>query len=187
MSNMDLTDPSQLRDHLNTILSDPTLLPDKFLNWLPNHLTLNPPDINIDQINGYQENSSSGAQTIQPEETTTSASYTRLTTLGPVLQKLEDGLYIVAYGCSAKINNSNTRAKANVAINGVAIDGTTPQIFTSNSGGMVGCSATATVRLDGGVSGNTLELMYAVGVAGGTPANTGTFGARYLNASRIAN
>ncbi len=187
MSNMDLSDPSQLRDHLNTLLSDPTLLPDKFLNWLPNHLTLNPPDINIDQINGYQENSSSGAQTITVEETTTSASYTNLTTLGPTLTKLEDGLYVVSYGMSAKINNVNTRAKANIAINGFASDANSPQVYTSNAGGMVGCSATATVRLEGGVAGNTLQLQYAVGVAGGTPANTGTFGQRYLNASRIAN
>jgi hypothetical protein len=178
----DLNDPLGLQAHLQTLFQDPTLFPDSFKSWLPNHLSINPPDINIDQINGYQQNSASAAQTVQVEETTGSVAYTNLTTPGPTLTKLGDGTFVVAYGCSAKISNSNTRARANIAINGVANDTITPQIYTSNSGGMVGCSATAVVALKGGVSGNTITLLYSVAVTG----NTGTFGARYLSAQRIS-
>ncbi len=186
MSSMDFTNMpmADRRQMLEAILGDPTIFPDTFKNWLPNYLGVNPPDINIDQVNGYQENSATAGQTINLLETTTAISYTNLTTPGPLINGFTDGNYIVTYGCAAMISSVNTRARANVSINGMPPDDTvTPQIYTSVASGMVGISAQTVLRFSAGL-GNTIRLMYAVGSTGS--GQTASFDKRYLSIVRVS-
>jgi hypothetical protein len=186
MSNLDFENMpmDEKRKMLDAILGDPTVFPDTFKNWLPNYLGVNPPDINIDQVNGYQENSATAGQTINLLETTTSISYTNLTTPGPLITGFTDGNYIVTYGCAAMISSAATRARANVSINSAPPDdNVTPQIYTSVSTGMVGISAQTVLRFSAGL-GNTIRLLYAVGSSG--TGQTATFDKRYLSIVRVS-
>ncbi len=95
-----------------------------------------------------------------------------------------NGNYIVTYGCAAMISSVNTRARANVSINGMPPDDTvTPQIYTSVASGMVGISAQTVLRFSAGL-GNTIRLMYAVGSTGS--GQTASFDKRYLSIVRVS-
>ena len=180
----DLTTTEGLSAALGAIFQDPTLLPESFTtwlqNWTQNYMGTN---VSIDQITGYSQNTTNSNQ-VQAEESTTSITYTNLTTPGPSISAVSDGLYAVTYGCAASISNSATRARINISVNGAAPDDTkTPQAYTAN-GSVVGISAAGQVRLSGG-SGNSITLQYAVGSTGS--GKTATFGNRYLTATRVSN
>lgn len=179
----DLSDISQKKDLLQELFSDPTLLPDSIKSWLPNYLGTNPPDIPIDNVVGFQQNAVTSAPVINAVETVQSVPYKDLTTVGPTLTGLSDGTYVVVYGCAAMISTGNSRARANISLNGALPDDTvTPQIYTQIATGMVGLSTSTVVRLSAGL-GNSIKLQYS---SGALTSATATFDRRYLSATRIA-
>ena len=51
----DLQDVTQVRQVLIDLLNDPSIYPDTLKSWVPNWLGVSPPDLNIDQLAGFQE------------------------------------------------------------------------------------------------------------------------------------
>ncbi len=185
MSNLDFENMpmADKRKMLEAILGDPTVFPDSFKNWLPNYLGVNPPDINVDQITGYSENTIQ--QDVVSATASTNSELTYVSLGGPELDGLSDGKYSVSYGAVAYTDTAGIRAKLNVSVNGAApSDTATPQAYTWATNAVGIGVAGVVITLNAG-SGNSLEVKYAVGT-GGAPA-VGTFDARYLSATRISN
>jgi hypothetical protein len=155
-----------------------------FLGDLSNYFLQNPFITNINQIPGFQQTTPYVATTVAVEETRSVATYGDMNTVGPSLTALPDGMYMVSYSAAAKISSGTTRARINIGINGALPDDTVTSLaYTSNVSGMVGISATSSVRIQGQTGGNTIKLMYAIGVGG---TGTGMWGARNLSAILIS-
>lgn len=179
---MDLSDITQVQALLQQLLADPSVYPEEFKAWLPNYLATNPPDLNIDQINGFQQFTVN--QALNPNSGSiggTAYNDLNSTDVGPTISKLSDGLYLFGYGAGARTSNTGVRAKMNLSINGVVSDTATPQAYTLSPND-VSIGSQAQVRLSGGVSGNTVTCKYCVG---GSNA-VGYFSQRYMNCFRVS-
>lgn len=150
-----------------------------FLQDLANYFTSNPFPIPISQVTGYTDQTPVVAPNISQEESTTSTSYVPLTTPGPVLTNLPNGIYQVTWGCMASCSAQTFRAVMGMSVNGAAPDDTKRAQVNSTS--LTGCSIDTQLTLNMGISGNSLTALYKV-----TAAGTAIFGSRYLVATRIS-
>ena len=150
------------------------------LGDLSAYFEANPFKVPLEQITGYAQQTPVIAPNINQEETTTSTSYTALTTPGPLLTNLPNGIYEVSWGCLATCSAATFRSVMSVSINGNAPDDT--KRAQVNSTNLVGASCTAQYTLNMGSSGNSITAQYKL-----TSAGTGTFGSRYLSATKISN
>lgn len=168
--------PSYLLHDLLTQV-DPMFLGDLYATLSQNVGQIIP---NIDQIPGYSAQTPYSATPINVEETTTSTAYTDLTTPGPLLTKLPDGVYTISWGAASNTSVASTRTKMGISINGAAVDNNM-QAYTLSTVA-VGVSFTTSQTIQGQSGGNTIWCKYALGATGAT----GTWGGRWLVAIRIS-
>jgi hypothetical protein len=101
------------RTDMQQKLSAPILFPKEFKQWLTDYVAVNIPLIPYSQIFGSHLNLARSGDTILASESRTAAGYGDLTTVGPQVQNLAPGTYLVLYGAFG-------RAKASISINGAA-------------------------------------------------------------------
>lgn len=140
-------------------------------------LEQNPPAIGISNILGFSQFTAQPATTISVSESTTSATYTDLLTVGPALTGLPDGKYMLIFG---GLVTSSAAGSAWMApqINATAAsdtNGLSCGAGTTNSGAFA-----CTVTLSGG--SNTITMKYRT-----DSGATGTYTRRWLIALRYAN
>lgn len=114
--------PQEL-DLLKKMFSSPLEIPAEFKAWLVSYLEANPPELPFTQLFGYQNFISTQvsvhpAADIPGQEGVSSVTYADAATVGPQITGLRNGLYIVAYGCTAAVNTATDSGYAAVSING---------------------------------------------------------------------
>jgi hypothetical protein len=167
-----------IREELRAYLQDPLGFPEEFKGWLPEWITQAGIDIPIGQVIGFTQFTAQAAPTIATAESTTSTSFVDLTTPGPTLTGLPDGVYLILFGAAASIS-----APGDIALMGVKVNATeAADADTTRTSVDQAESATRAIvkTLDGG-GNNTLLARYRSG--GGTAA----FRNRWLVAIRISN
>jgi hypothetical protein len=131
----------------------------------------------ISQITGFAQFQAQAAPVVTADETTASGTYTNLATVGPEIDALPDGKYLLLYGALVTAPGSG-RAFVAPKINSTeADDADAAQMYASNGGGV---SFAVTKTLSGG--NNTILLRYRTSGGG-----TGTFGLRWLIVLRYSN
>lgn len=121
MSNVDTT-PSALqgddvrltesqREDLDKMLGNPILFPKEFKNWMMDFVAVNIPLIPFSHLFGSHVNIARSGNFVPTSESTASPTYTDLATVGPQLQHLADGTYLIAWGVTS-------RQRASISVNG---------------------------------------------------------------------
>lgn len=141
-------------------------------------LEQNPPAIGISNILGFSQ-FTANSNSVITAETTTSASYTDLATVGPTLTGLPDGQYIILYGAASSSSATGTQtAFVSVSVNGATAvdnDGAENQ---NNAIASVARAITSTLSNGGN---NTITLKYR------STSGTATFAFRWLIALKFDN
>ncbi len=119
MALQDMTEED--RELLIKLLKNPLQFPEKFTGWLSNYIATNIPKIPISHIYGFKVEGVRVAPTITTSESTASTTFTNLTTVGPQLNGVADGLYIVFYGAKCMNGGFATSILMGVEVNGAAI------------------------------------------------------------------
>lgn len=167
------------RQQVERFFGDPTIFPAIFRSWLVAYIEANPPLLPISQITGFSQFTAKYA-TVQSVtgENTTSTTYTNLTTTGPELTGLPDGLYLVLHGCVSHTSVAGSQARQSISVNGVtAVDDDATQCGVANNQSVM----TAVIKtLDAG--DNTILCKYRC--EGGA---AGEFSYRFLIALKYAN
>lgn len=166
-----------IRQTIVDVLSDQTSLPADFKSWLPKYLEANPPLLPISQIFGFAQFTAKTSGSVLTSETTASAAYVDLATVGPTISGLPPGQYVVMYSAFAK--NS---AAANLSVFSPSFNAATP--VDADQGGAAGTDgsysmAFTIVTLSS--ASNTVKLQYKAS------AGTGTFINRRLVALKYGN
>ena len=144
-------------------------------------LEQDPPRIPIKQVTGFTGFTAYSAY-VNTDESTTSTTYTALATVGPLLDKLPPGQYVLWYGCACRTGTTSNSVMA-PSINGATpANGTEAMVNTLAGGGTPAYPAVmgtpVTLTQDGG---NTIEALYLT-QGGGTTY----FRNRWLIALRYA-
>lgn len=106
--------PSEpVRNEAATLLSHPLHFPDEFKRWLGDFVLTNIPMIPFGHIFGARQNTARSGDYVAASESTTSTSYTDLATVGPLIENIADGTYLLMYGVQC-------RAHASISVNGAA-------------------------------------------------------------------
>lgn len=92
------------------VLSTPLFFPAAFKEWLSDYVATNIPLIPYGQVLGTRVNTAKSASFIATSESTGSASYTDLATVGPEIKNIADGTYVIFFG-------ANCRSRCAVMIN----------------------------------------------------------------------
>ena len=92
---------SIIREELRSYLQDPLGFPSEFKGWLPEWITQVGIDLPISQVIGFSGFTFNVATRVNTSETTSSATYADLATVGPQLTGLPDGQYFLIFGCVA--------------------------------------------------------------------------------------
>jgi hypothetical protein len=112
MSNIDSGEHSGIFLNLkakegSALLSEPIVFPDQFKNWLLDYFAVNPPQIPFSQIFGSRLNvARSGDFIATAEAGTSTTAYHDLATVGPLLENVADGKYLVTYGAHSRDSTS---------------------------------------------------------------------------------
>jgi hypothetical protein len=138
-------------------LKNPILYPEAFKDWISDWYATNVPKLHVSQIFGFKLQSMKVAENIATAESTTSASYVDLATVGPTIENISNGFYVVIWGCHC--------SNAAEGFIGVSVDGATPtgdlQMSVSGlAGAMAAVGRMAIVDLSTGDNNHTLKLMY---------------------------
>jgi hypothetical protein len=149
------------------------------LNELRQWLEVNPPAIPIYQLPGFTQFTAKASAPINVAESTTSASFVDLATVGPTLDRLPDGQYLVLWGALISTSGPNA-AYMGVSVNAGAVDVVN---LLSTLGTALAPGAYATTKTLNGGGNNTIRAKYAVQTAG----QTGTFHLRWIVALKFAN
>lgn len=140
-------------------------------------LEQNPPAIPITSILGFSQFAAQH-DSVAAQESTTSTSYTNLTTVGPRLENLPDGKYVILFGCASGSTLDATEPRMSVKINSTeAVDADGGVTSLARWAGQ--SSAVIKTLSNGG--NNTILCRYR------TDTNTGQFRHRWLVAIRIGN
>lgn len=161
------------------ILSDPTDYPRDFTGWIGPWVGLAGIDVPISQIVGFAQFTAQVAPTIATSQSTTSATYTNLGTVGPQLTGLPDGNYLLLYRASVVNNTAGVGCLYSPKINGTEA---TDADAANASGVELTTAVGFTVKELKTGGNNTILMRYRTdGVA------TATYGGRWLVAFRYAN
>ena len=147
------------------------------LGELRTWLEQNPPSIPVTQILGFTQFTVQQATPIITSETTTSATFTDLATVGPSITGLPDGKYVILFG-SALSASAGANAIMGIKIN--STEATTADPTVQTNGTALTSAATAMVKTLSNGGNNTLTARYE-------SSGTGTFAIRWLIAIRYAN
>lgn len=170
-------DLQALRQRLKDLFAHPELLPNDFLSFVTDFVSVNQPVIPISQINGFDRFTANFAA-VATSQTTTSASYVSLATTGPELTDIPDGIYVVTHGALMASSADGSRVFQSISVNGgSASDGDAAQ-----NGNLFNLSACTSVQksLSGGT--NTITCKYRT-----NSSVTGTFANRFVLAQRVSN
>ena len=152
-------------------------LPKEHKSYMVDYLSLNQPPLHIGQVFGFQQYTPNAAE-VATEEGTTSATYTDLTTPGPSLTQLPDGLYVVDYGASLQAPAGQTVYMSLSANGAAAADTSAVESSTTTN---LSLSRKLLVELTAG--SNTLTAKYRI--SGGGSAGNARY--RWLIATKYAN
>lgn len=114
----DLTDEE--RQQITDYLSHPILFPHEFKSWISDYVSMNIPKITVNQILGFELWQIKSAPEITATELCTSTSYTNLATVGPEINNLSPGFYIVIWGGNTPYTGNSNNVTMGVSINGAA-------------------------------------------------------------------
>lgn len=154
-------------------------IPGAFKEYMAQYMALNQPPISIQSVIGFTQFTATSATQIATSESTASTSPTDLTTSGPTLTGLPDGVYIAWWGADAVTSPAGSEAYMGLKANTTEPDTSNSAVTFSNSISSVARAHQFT--LDGG-GNNTLLARYWAASAG-----TGTWRNRWLLALKIAN
>ncbi len=153
------------RKLLSKVLSKPLQFPENFKGWLSDYIATNIPKLPISHIYGFKLEGVRIAPTITTFESTSSATFGNLATVGPQLTGVADGLYLVFYGAKTFTTDFalGTFSRMGIEVNGAAI--TSDNRIEQPQRGGIGESMSFMVRASNDHN-NTFIAKYASDTAG---------------------
>ena len=167
---------------LARMLSHPESFPPQFKSWLTEHMAINMQPVPNSLIQGGSSTSIVQAQVLT-SEATASTSYTNLATVGPTIENLADGNYLILFG--ARISPPNgTFGAMSVQVNSTAA--TDDDMCGSGGAGSTfvpdASASRGLLKTFSNNNNNTITAKYRAS----TPAST-TFLYRWLVVMRVGN
>lgn len=159
-------------------LKNPILFPPAFKDWVADWYATNVPKLHVSQIFGFKLHSVYTADDVPGAEDPGGTSYGDMTTVGPTLENLANGMYVVMWGAHA----FGSTSAVNIYM-GISADGDTPsgqremQCQSTEMGFSVG--RMALVDFTAGDHQHSLQAKYKYA------SSTGTFKFRWLHALRV--
>lgn len=101
--------PAEL-DVLRKVFSSPLDIPQEWKSWLVSYLEANPPVLPISQIFGFNSFTANLAEVAAKQNMPSNGSFVDLTTVGPQLDPLPKGRYVVLWGAAYDANGGATGA-----------------------------------------------------------------------------
>ncbi len=150
---------------------------DQALGELTNYISQSGLNIPISNIIGFQQFTAQTAPFIMTAETTASAAYTNLATVGPSITGIPAGKYIVFFGSVANNSAAGNRTFMSLQVNSTAAVDDDSCEMTSATHESIMIVVAKTLPLDN----NTLTAKYRV------TAGTGNYFNRWMLALRYAN
>lgn len=174
--------PKQVTDwfqqQLLAALADPLFnVPKAFETWMVDRVAISGLNVPIGQIVGFSQFTAQYDR-VDTSETTTSTLYDDLSTVGPQIDGLPTGQYVLLYGTEANVSSSSDTAFMSPNIGGVTPENTFAAKTGSTAFTSIASASLATVD----VPNTTIKMQYAI-----SPAGTATFVTRWLLIIRYAN
>ena len=169
---------ADIQQQVMEVLSDPMNLPSTFWDYMVKRWLRDAPVFPISQVFGFSATVAQTATEIATSETTSSASFVDLATVGPTLTGIPDGKYLIIFGASSKNTTAGSGAKMSIDINGGGAADADSTNCAVDQFVDVARFRTKTLANNGS---NTITAKYRV------TANTGTFANRSLIAIRYGN
>lgn len=138
-------------------LKNPILYPEAFKDWISDWYATNVPKLHVSQIFGFKLQSMKVAENIATAESTTSASYVDLATVGPTLTGISNGFYVVIWGCHA---SNSLAGQIGVSVDGATPTGDLQMTVDGLAGAMAAVGRMAIADLSTGDDNHTLQLKY---------------------------
>lgn len=104
------------KETLRKVLSAPIFFPEPFKDWLTDFIGTNIPLIPFSHFFGAKSNLARSGNSVSASETTTSATYADLTTLGPEITGLANGTYAVFFGTNMAGQGAYAAVSVNAAV-----------------------------------------------------------------------
>jgi hypothetical protein len=188
MSNIDVSVPPnsyltpEERDSLKRILASPEEFPREFGGWIVDYINLNA-QLQPFQVQGLGLREPRTNQVVTSETLGWLNAYSDLATVGPSLDGLGRGTYLVTFGCQLLTGEASVDAYMSISINGATALDADGFSFQSSSLG-IKVPLNRSLILDLTNPSNTIVCKYK---RIGNGATVATFYARYLNAIRVGN
>lgn len=147
--------------------------------YMVQHLALNQPPISISQVFGFSQFTAQ-ANTVATDQTTSSATYTDLATVGPQISGLADGQYLVLFGSGIYNTSASTQSYMSFSVNGGTESTDHIQADSGAGNTVIPGGRAALVTMESG-GNNTIKARYKRGSAG-----TAGFTGRWLVVIRYA-
>ena len=167
---------------MERLFSNPRLWPDTAKVWIADYVSQNGL-LPISQVQGFTQ-FTANQNVILTNESTTSTSYTNLATVGPTVDDLSPGKYLIQYGCI--LGNTTGAGKTDwvsVSINGAAATDADGMFYFNGPGAAFGSAFLFRPLIkDLTASTNSVQMKYRSG--DGTNAQYNT---RHLIVIRVAN
>lgn len=157
----------------------PNLIPSDFMAYMFDWIQTQRLNIPISQVFGFSQFTAQPADNVDTSESTSSTAYADLATVGPKLDGLSGGRYVILFGAAHTSNPNAATQYMSIQINSTAaIDSDAGE--TQTSGGNAGGTTRAVLKTltDGA---NTITAKYK------TTSGTATFQYRWMFALRYAN
>ena len=178
--NVTLADVSLMQRVLNAAAQNPNLIPDTFMAYVVDFIQTSRLEIPIGQVFGFVGYTVQASSLVGAFESTSATAYGDLATVGPTLDSLADGNYLVLLVADIDIATAGKEAHMSYDPNGAGASDTWSAQCRSSD--FVTCCRPSLVRLASGA--NTLTAKYRSDTAG---AISSTFGNRQLFALKYAN
>lgn len=115
--------PKVVSDLPDKVLGAPIFFPKEFKDWMTDYVATNIPMIPFTSVFGAALNIAKSGSFIAASESTTSAAYADMATVGPQITNLVDGSYIFMFGAYARaraaVNYNGTTPSDDYSIRGV--------------------------------------------------------------------
>jgi hypothetical protein len=179
LENYDFLSPDE-REKMRRFLSFPEEFPKEFKDWLIEYINVGA-TVQKYQVSGLANQTPHFAQVLTSEDCSFSTPYKDLATVGPSLDNLGKGTYLITYGAQCAHGESGSIPGLSVSINGgtaSAVDGIYG--YMSSVNGNMTHSRSLLKDLD--LPSNTIKVQYNRTGSGSTVA---TFSNRWLIAIRV--
>ena len=159
--------------------ANPLMLPADFMSYIVDYVQTSRLIIPIGQVFGFSGFTAQASDFIATSETTTSNTYTNLATVGPTLDGLAAGRYVIFLTSLSAIATAGGQAYMSVSVNGAAASDTgSSQVWTST---FASVTVPSLVTLSN-PGGNSLVAKYR-----SSNGSTATFSNRQIFALKYAN